>query len=100
MSELFGNPWLYVLIALYAVIRNLVVSLPKPGDNPAPKGFGSNSIGYQYTYRVLQGITLDMSALGSQFDMRNMRKSFIKSDGTPRINGEETVVIPPKKEGQ
>lgn len=99
MFDLVSNPWLYVLIVLYAIIRNLVVALPKPGDSQAPEGFGSNSVGYQYFYRAAQGITLDMAAINSSFDMRNVRKTLIKSDGTPRINGEDTIIIqPPKKD--
>lgn len=94
---MFSDPWFWIVIVI-AVSRNVVAALPKPGDSPAAQGFGSNSVGYQFTYRLMQGLSADTAAFGSSFDMRQMRKSPIKSDGTPRIDGEDTIIIPPKKD--
>lgn len=69
------NIWFWLFIVAI-VSRNVVAALPKPGDSPEPTGFGSNSVGYQFAYRLVQGLSFDAAALGKQLDMRNMRPKF------------------------
>jgi hypothetical protein len=96
MDSTLTNVWFW-LFAIVVISRNVVAALPKPGDSTAPTGFGSNSVGYQFCYRLMQGLSADLASVSSQTDMRNIRKSLIKSDSTPRVNGEDTVIIPPTK---
>lgn len=99
--SLWSNPWFWAC-AIIVISRNVVAALPKPGDSTALTGFGSNSVGYQFVYRLMQGLSADLASISKQTDMRQMRgslttKSPIKSDGTPRVNDEDTIVMPPKK---
>ena len=92
------DPWFWILIVV-VISRNVVAALPRPGDNPAPVGFGSNSVGYQFAFRLMQGLSADAAAISSKTDMRQMRSQFVKSDGTPRVDeNDKTVIIPPKKD--
>lgn len=69
--------WLFVIVV---VSRNVVAALPKPGDSSAATGFGSNSVGYQFVYRLLQGLSADAAAISSSTDLRNMRTKFAKTE--------------------
>lgn len=92
MLELISNPWLYALVALLLIFRNIVVALPKPGESTQPTGFGSNSPGYRFTYKLLQGISGDVRAMG--FDPKSVGQAVMKkkdADATMRID-------PPRKD--
>ena len=63
LAELIGNPWLYVLVGLFIIIRNVFGAFPEP--NPAiATGFGSGSPGYKFLYQIARGMTGDLNAIG------------------------------------
>ena len=63
LFDLLGNPWLYVLVGTFIIIRNVFGAFPEPNPD-IPSGFGSKSPGYTFVYRIARGMTGDLNAIG------------------------------------
>lgn len=76
MLELLQNPYVHT-IGIMLIFRNLIVSLPKP-DATVTGFFGGNGPGYVYLYKVLQGLSGDVRALG--VDPKTLTDRFVKKE--------------------